>query len=352
VAETGRSICIVMLTAVGDAVHVLPVIHALKRQDPATRVTWLLQPGPAALVQGHPAVDEIFLFERDRGARAFVDVRRALAGRRFDVALALQPYFKAGVLTALVPAPIRLGYDRQRARDLTWLFTNRRLAAHAPQHVQDEFLEFAAALGAAPEPLEWRLGPWPHERERQRALLASYDRPVAVLVVGTTKPEKNWIPERWAELADALYADFGLLPVLAGGRSALEQATERAILSLARHRPPSTLGRTTLRDVVALLDGAALVVSLDTGPLHMAVALDRPVVSLIGYKNPVRFGPYRRFHDLIVNAYGETHRNGRLATDSRPDRMRTVMVRDALERVQIWRERYARGAAGTSAPNR
>jgi heptosyltransferase I len=339
-----RRICIVMMSAVGDAVHVLPVVHALKRHDPASHITWVLQPGPAALVRGHPLVDDIITFDRRRGWRAFLDVRRALHERQFDLTLALQDYFKAGVITTFTRAPIRLGYDRARARDLNWLFTNRQIPPSAPRHIQDEYLEFVSALGIATEPVEWGLGPWEHERAAQADFVSRIDRPFAALVIGSSRPDKDWVPERWAELCDALVADFGLHPVLVGGRSPREVETESVILSRARHTPTSALN-SGLRPLVGILDAASLVISLDTGPLHMAVALDRPVVSLIGFSNPLRTGPYRRFHDLIVNAYGETMQNGALATDRRLGRTATITTRQVLEKVQLWWERYAGGAS-------
>jgi heptosyltransferase I len=329
-----------MLSAVGDAVHVLPVVTALKRPDPTCHITWVLQPAPASLVRGHPAVDEILVFDRRRGWRAFAEMRHAFAGRRFDLTLGLQDYLKAGILTRLTGAPIRLGYDRARARDLTWLFTNRHLPPHPPQHIQDEYLEFVAALGIAPHPVEWGLGPWPHERQWQAELRARFDRPIAALVIGSSRPEKDWLPERWAEVADVLAHEHGLHPVLVGGRSPREVETERRILERARSAPTSLLD-SGLRRLVGILDTSALVISLDTGPLHMAVALDRPVVSLIGYSNPRRTGPYRKFQDLIVNAYGETVCGGALCTDRRPDRMAHITTRDVLERVERWRACYA-----------
>src|SRR5690242_14503862 len=121
-----------MMSAVGDAVHALPVVTALKRRHPDAHLTWVLQPGPASLVRGHPDVDEIVLFRRGAGWRAFADVRRALAGRRFDLVLDLQVYFKASIVTALARGPVKLGFDRARARDLNWLVTNRKIPPHAP----------------------------------------------------------------------------------------------------------------------------------------------------------------------------------------------------------------------------
>jgi len=332
-------VAIILLSATGDAVHALPVVNAMKRRDPDVHITWVLQPGPATLVRGHPAVDEIVLFDRARGWRAFLDVRRALA-EPLDVVADLQVYLKAGLITAMANAPVKLGFDRARAYDLNWLFTNRKLAPHPMQHVQDQYLEFLAALGIGAQPVTWGLGPWDSERAAQREFMARFDRPIVPLVIGSSKPQKDWIPERWAQLADALSADFGLQPVLVGGRSPRELETERAVLSRARTSVVSALG-SGLRPLVGILDAAALVVSLDTGPLHMAVAIDKPVVSLIGYGNPKRIGPYRKFHDLMVDAYGDPGEDYPISMENRRGRMPRITVRDVLDRVERWRTNYA-----------
>jgi heptosyltransferase I len=337
--EPRLRIGIVMLTAVGDAVHVLPVVNTIKREAPETHITWVLQPGPAALVQGHPAVDEIVTFDRHRGWRAFADVRRELARRPFDLVIGLQSYLKAGVITAMTRAPIKLGYDRGRARDLNWLFTNERIEARPARHVQDEYLEFLEHLRMPTEPLDWGLGPWEHELAYRREIGTRFDRPLAALVIGSSKPGKDWLPDRWASLCDTLHDDFGLQPVLVGGRSPREEESERGIMAGARTRPVSLLG-SGLRNLVSILHASSLVISLDTGPLHMAVALDRPTISLLGYSNPLRTGPYRRFHDLMINAYGETERGGELTRDTRPGRMPLITTREVIERVERWRARY------------
>lgn len=330
---------IVMMSAVGDVVHALPVVTAIKRHRPGARITWVLQPGPAALVRGHPAVDEIVLFDRARGWKAFGDVRRALATRPFDVVLNLQVYLKAGIVTACTRSPVKLGFDRARARDLNWLFTNRRIPPHPTgQHVQDQYFEFLTALGVPSEPVVWDLGPWASERAAQRMFRATLDRPAVAIVVATSNPEKDWIPERWAEVAASLYSDFDLRPVLVGGTTEHERRAEQIIRVRAPH-VRSMLG-CGLRPLVGILDTVDLVLSPDTGPLHMAVALERPVVSLMGYTNPKRTGPYRRFHDLIVDAYGEPGENYPISMDTRRGRMSRITVRDVMEKIELWRVRY------------
>ena len=340
----GRRICIVMMSAIGDAVHVLPILTALKRHEPSSKITWILQPGPALLVRGHPDIDEIIVFEKSRGWRGLLDVRAELARREFDLVIDLQVYIKAGLVTLFTRAPVKLGFDWSRARDMNWLFTNQRIPPHAPQHVQDQYLEFLAALGVPAEPLEWKLGPWAAELARRDRVLSAVPGPFATLVIGATHREKEWLPERWAEIANALRSDFGLEPVLAGGRSDRELETARLIDS-AGARTPSTLG-VPLRDLVTILDASELVISLDTAPLHMSVALERPVIALMGYNNPKRVGPYRRYHDLLVDAYGEPGEDYPISYAHWLGRMPRITVRDVLERVERWSAAY-RGRAST-----
>jgi heptosyltransferase I len=217
--------------------------------------------------------------------------------------------------------------------------------------VQDQYFEFLEALHIPHEPASWDLGPWDHERAWQREFLSRFERPIAPIVVGTSKAEKDWLPERWAEVSDALYGDFGLQPVLVGGRSERELNAERIILERARVPVTSALG-SGLRNLVGILDGGALALSPDTGPLHITVALNRPVIALMGYTNPKRVGPYRRFHDLLIDAYGEPGEDYAVSMENRPGRMPRITVRDVLEKVERWRTAYAGASTVSAPPNR
>lgn len=335
-----QRIAIVMMSAVGDAVHVMPIVHALKAHAPSCHITWVLQPGPATLVRGHPLVDDIVLFDRARGWKAFLDVRRALAHREFDLVLGLQVYFKAGLVTSFTRSRIKLGFDRARARDMNWLFTTHTIAPHTGQHVQDQYFEFLDALGVPHGAPQWTLGPFTDdERAWQREFLAGFDRPIAPIVVATSKPEKDWAPERWAAVCHRLWNDYGLQPVLVGGRSPRELAAEEII---TRNAPMahSALG-SGLRKLSAMLDGAAVALSPDTGPLHLAVALRTPVVGLMGYTNPKRVGPYDFSHDLLIDAYGDPGENYPLDMTYRTGRMERISVDDVCAKLAVWKSRYA-----------
>jgi heptosyltransferase I len=332
-------VLIVMMSAVGDAVHTLPVIAALKRHDPGSRISWVLQPGPASLVEGHPDVDEVIPFDRKRGWRAFLDVRRRLAGRDFDMVIALQVYFKASVVVSFARAPVKLGFDRTRARDLNWLFTTHRIPRREPQHVQDQYFEFLAHLGVSPHPIEWKLGPTAEEVERYEGILAGVRRPLVALVVGTSKPSKEWPAQRYAELVDRLAAR-GISTMMVGGRSDRELAAAETVRRLARN-PPLDMLEWDLRKVVYLIDQADVLVSPDTGPLHIGVALGTPSVALMGYTNPKRVGPYRRFRELLVDAYGEPGEDYPVEARYRHNRMERIGVDEVMEKVELALARYA-----------
>ncbi|HEX2080885.1 MAG TPA: glycosyltransferase family 9 protein [Longimicrobium sp.] len=337
-------VAVVMMSTVGNAVHTLPVVNSIRAHRPDARITWIMQPGAAELVRGHPAVVELLVLERRRGAAGFAALRKEIARRRFDVALNLQAYLKAGIATVLTRAPVRVGYDRARARDLTWMFSTHQLPPRPRAHVQDEFLEFLDFV-EVPVRLEWGLEPTEEERARYAPLLSDTPGPTIALVVGTTRPEKEWPAERYAALADAVAADLGAGTVLVGGRSPREEAAAAAIRSAASH-PPLDLREWDLRRVAYLLTRADVLVTPDTGPLHMGVALGTPTVALMGHTNPKRYGPYRRFGELLVDAFGEPGEDYPVSAPNRPGRMERITAGQVMEKVELALQRYRSSTPG------
>ena len=341
---TGGRLGIVMMSALGDAVHVLPLLDAVKRHAPSTHVTWVLQPGPAEMVRGHPLVDDTVTFRRSLGMGAYPDVRRQLARRPFDLLLNLQVYFKAGIVTWLARAPVKLGFDLARARDANWLFTTHRIPPHAPQHVQDQYFEFLDALGVPHGEPHWHLQPTREERAAALAQLAGAvpAGPLIGMVVASSKAEKNWMPERYADAATALSRDAGARCVLLGGTSPIERAAADRIAVRAERAPIDALG-SGLRRLLGLLDLCDVVISPDTGPLHMAVAMNVPAVGLYGYNNPKRVGPYRRFGDLLVDAYGDPGEDYPISMAHRLGRMERITTDEVLGKVRLALSRYSPG---------
>lgn len=337
-----RRVCLVMLSALGDVVHALPVVSAIKRHAPATHLTWIIQPGPAELIRGHPAVDEMLIFERRSGWRGYAALHRTLRERPFDLVVDLQPCFKAGLITWTARAPVKLGLDRTRARDLNWLFTTHRIPTRPFGHIQDQFLEFLTVLGVPHAEVEWRLRPGAEERAEARALVADVREPLVGLVVATSKPPKNWPPERYAALATRVRDELGGRCVLLGGASPIERAAADSIVAGTTAAPVDALG-CGLRVTVGLIEACDVVVSPDTGPFHIAVAMNVPAVGLYGYTNPKRFGPYGRFGDLLVDAFGDPGEEYSARERYRPGRMGRIGVDAVLAKVKLALERYAGG---------
>ena len=293
---------------------------------------------------GRPDVDRIQLFHRRLGARAYSRFRREVAAETFDLVICLQPNFKGGVVTRLLRAPKRLGHDRTRARDLSWLATNRRFPSAPVAHIQDELFEFLDHLGV-PRRLEWRFHFTEAEREVSARWRERFSRPVLAVVPRSSNARRNWTLEGTARVIDAAAGDLGLQPVLLGGDSEEELRDARRLGELCGAPPRVALGG-TLRELAGRLYASDLVLAPDTGPLHMAVALGTPTIGLYGYTDPERSGPYGRFTDLTVDRF-----RGRAGADveRKPSRdtRRRRMSRIRVEDVMLKLERAMRSYLNT-----
>jgi heptosyltransferase I len=334
---------IVLMSALGDVTLGLPVAMAIRRAHPTVHLTWIVQRGPDALLHGHPAVDELVHFDRRGGIGAYRDVARRLAQRPFDVLLDLQVAIKAGLVTRLARAAEKWGIDRGRSRDGNWLFTTHHVPPRPRRHMADQFLEFLAPLGIAAEPVAYGLSPTAAARDAAGAYVAeAASRELVAVVVASSAAMKNWDATRLGAACVALVRDFGLLPVLCGGPSDAEREAAAEILRVARASlapsdlPVDALG-SGIPNLLGILERAALVISPDTGPLHMAVALRRPVIGLYGATNPLWVGPYRWCPSLVVDAWHDPGEPRHSSRAKRPGRMARITVEQVLEKVAAWR---------------
>jgi heptosyltransferase I len=347
--DVPHRICIVLLTGLGDVVNGLPVVNAIRARSPTSRVTWVAEPMPAGILRHHPAVDEVVVYEKSRGIAGVLDLRRKLAGKRFDLTLNLNVYVKSVWPTLLSRAPHRVGFDRRRSFEGVWLAANHHLEPRPRAHTLDMFLEFLDRVGVPrPERPEWGFSLTGEERREQAEFFAPLaGRPVVALVPASANAKKDWLPERFAAVADALERDFGFRVVLAGGPGERETRIAREIVECARTEPVWALGN-GVRRLLWLLGASALVIAPDTGPVHIARALGIPVIGLYGHTNPWRVGPYRAYEDLWVDRYTEP---GEASDPSnftpKHGRMEQITVTDVLERVGLAVERFPPAAAST-----
>jgi len=328
-------ICIVLLTGLGDVVHGLPLVNAIRDFKPHARITWVAEPMPASFLAGHPSIDRLVVYRRSEGLRGVRQLRQDLrAGEPVDVTLNLNVYLKSVWPTLLSGAPRRIGFDRARSFEGVWLFSNEKLKASPRLHTADMFLEFAKHLSIPVGKPEWRITFSPEEiRERDEFFRKFEGRPVATIIPSTATIKKDWLTERWAHVATALERDFGFTVLVAGGPGEREQAAAREIVATSSAKV--RWGMTdSVRRLAWTLGGSSLVLAPDTGPVHIARALDVPVIGLYGHTNPWRVGPWKAYHDLWIDHYtDEGHEPD--ASDRRPkwERMPTITVEEVLDRV-------------------
>lgn len=291
-------ILIIKPSAIGDVVHTLPILNLLRNRWPAAHIAWLVTPTCSGLLERHPQLDEVIPFERKRfgqswrSPKTLLDLHaftKALRKRQFDWVIDLQGLFRSGWLAFKTRAPVRIGF--RDARELAPIFYTHRIDVdRRPQHAIERYLSLAQAAGCSRAPVEFRFAVDDADRHVVSELMPA--KRYAVLLPGTNWATKRWPAEKFAALVKPLRERFDLATVVAGGPDA-------APMAAAMPEATNLVGRTNLRQLVALLEGAALVVANDSGPMHIAAALSRPLATPYGPTSPVLTGPYGRMDSVL-----------------------------------------------------
>jgi len=302
-----NSLCILRLSAIGDICHTLPVVRTIQQAWPQTRLTWIIGKSEYSLLEGIPDI-EFIVFDKSHGLSAYREVRRQLRSRRFDALLHMQMSLRSSLLSLLVNTPIKLGFDRARAGDLQWLFTNHKIAAQQRQHVLDSLFGFSQALGINQRLLRWDI-PVPSQDRQKAEQLANPAQPYLVISPSSSKPYRNWHIEGYAQLADYAASHYGLHVYITGGNTELEQKLAREICSrTSNDQITSLIGKTSLKQLLVVLENAIAVISPDSGPAHMATTVGTPVIGLYACTNAERARPYTSA-EWTINHYPEAVEN-------------------------------------------
>jgi lipopolysaccharide heptosyltransferase II len=286
-----RRVLVVLFGAIGDVTRALPLLHRVRRGYPTAHIAWAVEPLSAPLLENHPALNECIIFERARGVRGFASFLRHVRQQRFDLVLDLGRQLKSGITALASGAPVRVGFDRTSGREGNWCF--QTTTVKPPPHMSSklaQFLCFGDLLGLDPVPVEFGLAPTVVESERVSELLRGLARPFAAFVLGSSCPSRRWFPDRTAATAQALWSDRGYPAVLLGTEADRSFA---ARVATALDCPVLDLvGATNLREAIGVLRHAAIVISPDSGAMHLAAAVGRPVVSLWGATSAARSAPH------------------------------------------------------------
>ena len=299
--QAPASLCLLRLSAIGDVTHMLPIVATLQQNWPDTKITWIIGKSEYQLVKSLLHV-EFIIFDKSNGLAEYAALRRLVSGRRFDVLLMMQVALRSSLISLLIKADIKIGYDKQRSRDFQQLFSNQQINGPDRVHVLDTFFQFLEKLGLVRRQMDWLLKTGPLERDFASKQIAQ-GQTVIINPCSSARANnwRNWSQASYAEVIDDLL-HRGIKVILTGGPVDAEKLFAEGVAELCEQKPLNLTGQTSLLQLLALLEQAVCLVAPDTGPAHMATVAGIPVIGLYASSNPLRTGPYNS-QAMVVNAY-------------------------------------------------
>jgi heptosyltransferase I len=298
---TPRNVLIILMGSLGDVVRGLSLVDQLKRNFPGVKVSWLIEPKCEELVRRNDQIDEVLVFDRQNPLKGIRALRRRFRELNFDVVLDLQRHFKSGFLSWSTRAARRIGFHRKNAKEFNWVFNTEYIEAADEESVSklSHYLSFLKRLGGeVKEPI--RFGIKAPNCSEAIAEIKRQAGQYLVLILGSSWESKNWPLEGYSNLIARLVAGTHYGVVLVGDSSHITFA--ESLLSGAKSdRVINAAGKTSLPDLLSLLEGAVFCIGPDSGPMHMAGALSVPYVSLFGPTSSLRVAPYGS-EDLVIQS--------------------------------------------------
>lgn len=295
-------ICLLRFSALGDLSHVVPLIRALHQHSPGIQIDWIIDPKAQALIPAIPGL-RLIPFNKNHGWRGLLNLRQTLSNERYDKLLLLQTSTRANLISTVIKARQRIGWDNARAREGQTLVKNARIEEAPPQHQVQGFLAFARYLGVAVNEPYWGLSIDAAAADFAAQNLPG-NQPTLVISPCSSHSLRNWQPQRYAQVADWIQQMHGWRVAIIGGPSGIEQSMALSIEQHAKAPMLNLVGKDTLPQMLALLNRADAIVAPDSGPLHWANALGKPVVGLYAATWSQRSGPYNSL-DLCVDHFAE-----------------------------------------------
>jgi len=288
--QSPKKICILRLSALGDVTHALPVVREIQKQWPDAEITWVCGKFEYKLLR---IIDSIHfvIFDKKNGLKAYLELWKELRGEEFDVLLHMQVAARANIASLGIKATVKLGWDKKRSRDLHHLFVNHNVEDAHQQHQVQGFLSFARALGLQAQEPNWKLPVTPNAQEFAEKYI---DKNKQLLIISACSSHtlRNWQADRYAKLADYAIEKYNMQVILSGGPADIEINMAHQIALSMKYPALNLVGADTLEQLIGLLSKAAVVVSPDSGPAHIANALGVPVIGLYACTWSKRSGPY------------------------------------------------------------
>ncbi|GAA0206117.1 glycosyltransferase family 9 protein [Kangiella japonica] len=287
-SNTLDSICVLRLSAIGDVCHAVSTVQAIQRTYPKAKITWIIGKVEEKLIGDLPGI-EFIVFDKSLGWKAYRQLRQSMKNHRFDVLLHMQLAFRANLAAFFIPAKTKIGFAKNRSKELHSIFVNQHISDSRGFHVLDGFRDFARAIGVDEGLPEWDI-PIPHEAKAWATNFLPKD-PFVVISPAASKAERNWATVRYAAISDYCH-ELGYQVLLTGGPTPFEKQLCADISKASRAYTINLAGQTNLKQLLLTLQKAQLVIAPDSGPAHMAVTQSTPVIGLYAHSNPSRTGPY------------------------------------------------------------
>lgn len=287
-----KKILFLLFGAIGDVTRALPLLTRVRRYHPEAYIAWAVEPAAAALLNSHPALDELFLFERQNGISAFLSFLKKVRNSNFDLVLDLQRHAKSGLVSFCSRAPDRLGFHRTNTKEANWLYSTRTIKPVREFSLKlNQYLFFADALGLPDDGIDFGLQLEHHEQLKIDRSLRGISKPFVTFYLGSSWQSRNWFPSLTANVAKTLSERYGTSAILLGTQD--ERCFAEKVYSELRNVETINLtGKTDLRELIGILSRSALAIGPDSGPMHIAAAVGTPVISLWGATSPIRSAPW------------------------------------------------------------
>lgn len=295
-----ENICILRLSAIGDICHTLPVVRTIQSQWPETKITWVIGKVEYNLIKDIPNINFV-IFDKKNGFKEYLKIRSQLLYINFDVLLHMQMSLRSSLIALMVKSKIKLGFDKPRAKDGQWIFTNKKIEHKSNQHVIDSLFGFTESLGINVHQLEWNIPISESEQDSAKQLLGNISNYI-IISPCSSKAYRNWHVQGYAAISDYIKEKYKVDVVLTGGNSNIEKQYANDIISAAVHKPLNLIGKTNLKELLSIINSAACMISPDSGPAHMATTVNTPVIGLYATTNPDRARPYLS-SNWVVNRY-------------------------------------------------
>ncbi len=294
--EEPVKILIIKPSALGDIVHSLPFLYSIKKHFPQAVVHWVVAKGLHTFLEGHPLIDKLWVMDKNAWKRlsnlptSLKEIRQLWSGLKresFDVSVDLSGLLRSGLITWGAGARYRLGF--KESDEGSPLFYSHKIEGGKEIHAIDRYLRIAAFMGCPVDEIRYPFAPY----DDNPPLMAELPRDYAVLAPSAGKEANRWPAEKFGRLAASLPVPTVVIS------SAAEEPVVRRVVDLSAGKAVSLAGRTSLKELIPVIRKARFFVTNDTGPMHIAAALDVPVFAIFGPANPVRTGPYGEMHTVI-----------------------------------------------------